>query len=79
MPLADKISFANHKLERDKLQEEVESMKVKIEHFEKNAKNRSEQLEKLSELSISRNETFSKFRSSLNNFKKRIKPNCKFG
>ena len=76
--LADEINFANHKLERDKLQEEVESMKVKIEHFEKNAKNRSEQLEKLSELSISRNETLSKLKSSLNNVKKRIKPNCKF-
>ena len=58
--------FANHKLERDNLQGEIASLKVKIEHFEKNAKNRSDQLKKLSELSISRNKTLSRFESSLN-------------
>ena len=84
--IADEIESANHKLEKDRLQEEVEFMKTKFEHLEKSKKKRFDQLNKLEQLSTSRNQVISKIKSSLENLKQKKKklnqertPKCNYG
>ena len=74
-----RLIFSNFKVDKLKLQEEIESMKVKVQQFEKSKIIRVGQLKKLAELSNSRNEDLFKLKSSLDHVKQKIKTKCTYG